>query len=88
MLTGLNRTASYQVIVYGVRGDGDRRQITRFSKAAYVNLAVRKKKKKRKTSIPQRARCPNHVCESCLIPYAHAHAHVRVYVYTDLVETQ
>ncbi|TPP67571.1 Cell adhesion molecule /down-regulated by oncogene [Fasciola gigantica] len=39
MLTGLNRTASYQVIVYGVRGDGDRRQITRFSKAAYVNLA-------------------------------------------------
>ncbi|TPP57930.1 Cell adhesion molecule /down-regulated by oncogene [Fasciola gigantica] len=40
MLTGLNRTASYQVIVYGVRGDGDRRQITRFSKAAYVNLAT------------------------------------------------
>ncbi|CAH8659981.1 unnamed protein product [Dicrocoelium dendriticum] len=40
MLTGLNRSASYQVIVYGVRGLGDKRRITRFSKAAYVNLAT------------------------------------------------
>ncbi|KAF6778468.1 hypothetical protein AHF37_01906 [Paragonimus kellicotti] len=40
MLTGLNRSASYQVIVYGVRGTDNNRQITRFSKAAYVNLAV------------------------------------------------
>ncbi|KAG5441250.1 Cell adhesion molecule [Clonorchis sinensis] len=40
ILTGLNRTSSYQIIVYGVRGTGDKRQITRFSKAAYVNLAT------------------------------------------------
>ncbi|KAA3681008.1 uncharacterized protein DEA37_0013905 [Paragonimus westermani] len=40
MLTGLNRSASYQVIVYGVRGTDNNRQITRFSKAAYVNLAT------------------------------------------------
>ncbi|CAL8068125.1 unnamed protein product [Calicophoron daubneyi] len=40
MLTGLNQTAGYQLVVYGVRGEGEKRQITRFSKAAFVNLAT------------------------------------------------
>ncbi|KAH8856295.1 Basement membrane-specific heparan sulfate proteoglycan core protein [Schistosoma japonicum] len=39
LLTGLNNTANYQIIVYGVKGTGDNRQITRFSKAVYVNMA-------------------------------------------------
>nr|CAH8866258.1 unnamed protein product [Trichobilharzia regenti] len=39
LLTGLNNTANYQIIVYGVKGTGDKRQITRFSKAVYVNMA-------------------------------------------------